>query len=170
MSVSLTNRDDMVVNSISLIQQSGLCDLCDNLIETVASLPNKADKATTYTKTQTYSQPEVDALLSDLSNTGLQQKTELKADIADVDSRLALKADKSNTHTKTEIVEFLDVKADKTAVTAGLNLKMNISNAYDKTEINDLLDVKADKTTVQTELSSKMEITNAYDKTAIDNF
>ena len=43
MSVSLTNRDDMVVNSISLIQQSGLYDLGDNLIETVASLPNKAD-------------------------------------------------------------------------------------------------------------------------------
>ena len=99
MSVPLTNRDDIVVNSISLIQQSGLYDLGDNPIEAVRSLPNKADKATTYTKVQTYNQDEVNALLSDLSNTGLQQKIELKADIADVDSRLALKADKSNTHT-----------------------------------------------------------------------
>ena len=74
MSVSLTNRDDVVVNSISLIQQSGLYDWGDNLIETVQSLPNKADKATTYTKVQTYNQDEVNALLSGLSNTGLQQK------------------------------------------------------------------------------------------------
>ena len=74
MSVSLTNRDDMVVNSISLIQQSGLYDVGDNLIETVATLPNKADKATTYTKTQTYNKPEVDALISGLSDVGLQQK------------------------------------------------------------------------------------------------
>ena len=44
MSVSLTNRDDMVVNSISLIQQSGLYDLGDNLIETVQSLPNRLTK------------------------------------------------------------------------------------------------------------------------------
>ena len=74
----------------------------------------------------------------------LAAKIEFKADIADVDRRLALKADKIDTYTKTDIVEFLDGKADKTAVTAGLNLKMNISNAYDKTEINDSLDVKAE--------------------------
>ena len=64
MSVSLTNRDDVVVNSISLIQQSGLYDLADNLLETVQSLPNEADKATTYTKVQTYNQTEVNYLLS----------------------------------------------------------------------------------------------------------
>ena len=138
MSVSLTNRDDIVVNSISLIQQSSLYDLGDNLIETVASLPNKADKATTYTKVQTYNQTEVNYLLSGLSDTGLQQKVELKADIADVDRRLALKADVSNTYTKTDIVEFLDAKADKTAATAGLNLKMATTDAYNKTELNGL--------------------------------
>ena len=101
MSVSLTNRDDMVVNSISLIQQSGLYDLGDNLIETVASLPNKADKAITYTKAQTYNQTEVNSLLSNLSDTGLQHKIELKADIADVDRRLNLKADQIDSHTHT---------------------------------------------------------------------
>ena len=103
MSVSLTNRDDIVVNSISLLQQSGLYDLGENLIDTVQSLPNKADKATTYTNVQTYNQTEVNALLSDLSDTGLQRKIELKADIADVDRRLALKADKS-THTRKPIL------------------------------------------------------------------
>ena len=77
MSVSLTNRDDMVVNSISLIQQSGLYDLGDNLIETVATLPSKADKATTYTKVQTYNQTEVNYLVSNLSDTGLQQNIKL---------------------------------------------------------------------------------------------
>ena len=84
MSVSLTNRDDIVVNSISLIQQSGLYDLGDNLIETVATLPSKSNKAEVYEKIETYNKPEVDALLSGLSDTGLQQKIELKADIADV--------------------------------------------------------------------------------------
>ena len=121
MNVSLTNRDDIVVNSISLIQQSGRYDLGDNLLETVQSLPNKADKATTYTKVQTYDQTEVNYLLFGLSDASLDQNTELQADIADVDRRLALEADISNTYTKTDIVEFLDAKADKTAVTAGLN-------------------------------------------------
>ena len=135
MSVSLTNRDDMVVNSISLIQQSGLYDLGDNLIETVATLPSKANKTEVYEKIQTYNQTEVNSLLSNLSDTGLQQKIELKADIADVDRRLNLKADKIDTYTKTDIIEFLDGKADKTAVTAGLGLTMAISKAYDKLKL-----------------------------------
>ena len=106
MSVSLTNRDDIVVNSISLIQQSGLCDLDDDLIETVQSLPNKADTATTYTKVQTYNRTEVNSWVFNLSDTGLQQNVELKADVADVDRRLAMKADGSNTYTETDIVKF----------------------------------------------------------------
>ena len=133
MSVSLTNRDDIVVNSTSLIQQSGLYDLGDNSIETVATLPSKANKTEVYEKIQTYNQTEVNSLLSNLSDTGLQQKINLEADIADVDRRLNLKADKIDTHTKTDIIEFLDGKADKTAVTAGLDLKMAISSAYDIT-------------------------------------
>ena len=79
MSVSLTNRDDIVVNSISLIQKSGLYDLGDNLIETVASLPNKANNTEAYEKIQTYNQTEVNYLLSNLSDTGLQQKNRIKS-------------------------------------------------------------------------------------------
>ena len=74
MSVSLTNRDDIVVNSISLTQQGGLCDLGDNLTETVAALPNEADKAAVYEQVQTYNQTEVNASVSNISDTGLQQK------------------------------------------------------------------------------------------------
>ena len=66
-----------------------------------------------------------------------------------------MKADKIDTYTNTDIIEFLDGKADKTAVTAGLDLNMAISNAYNTTEINVLLYDRADKTTVETELSSK---------------
>ena len=73
-----------------------------------------------YEKVQTYNQTEVNPLVANLSDTGSQQTIELKADIADVDRRLALKADVSNTHAKTYTVEFLDGKADKTAVSAGL--------------------------------------------------
>ena len=78
MSVSLTNRDDIVVNSTSLIQQSVLYDLGDNLSETVQSLPNKADNATTYTKVQTYNQTEINYVVFNLSDTGFQQKYNLK--------------------------------------------------------------------------------------------
>ena len=73
MSVSLTNRDDIIVNSINLIQQSGLYDIGDNLIETVATLPSKANKADVYEQIQTYSKPEVDALLGGLSDASLEQ-------------------------------------------------------------------------------------------------
>ena len=71
--MSLTNRDDVVVSSINLIQQGGFCDLGDNLIETVATLPNKADKTTVCEKVQTYNQTEVNYLVSSLSDTGMQQ-------------------------------------------------------------------------------------------------
>ena len=77
MSVSLTNRDDIIVNSINLIQQTGLYDIGDNLIETVATLPSKANRTAVCEKTQTYNQTEVNALLSGLSDASLEQKNRI---------------------------------------------------------------------------------------------
>ena len=84
MSLSLTNRDDVVANSISLIQQQGLYDVGVNVIDVVASLLNKGDKTTVYTKTETFNKPEVLELLNDLSDTTVADQLVLKANIDDV--------------------------------------------------------------------------------------
>lgn len=67
----------------------------DILDEVDGELDKKADKATTYTKT------EVDELVTP------------KADKTYVDNQLALKADKDTTYTKTEVDTSLALKADK---------------------------------------------------------
>ena len=100
------------VDGVTIIGAKNLNDIQDELIRqgeqqtadeeaTAAALALKADKATTYTKT------EVDSALA------------LKADKSDtytkaqVDASLALKADKSDTYTKAEVDASLDLKADK---------------------------------------------------------
>lgn len=101
------------VDGVTIIGAKNLNDIQDELIRqgeqqtadeeaTAAALALKADKETTYTKT------EVDSALA------------LKADKSDtytkaqVDASLALKADKSDTYTKAEVDASLELKADKT--------------------------------------------------------
>ena len=100
------------VDGVTIIGANNLNDIQDELIRQgeqqtedeesmEAALALKADKETTYTKT------EVDtalALKADKSDTFTK---------AEVNSALALKADKSDTYTKTEVNEDLELKADK---------------------------------------------------------
>lgn len=90
---------------------------------------DKADAATTYTKTQ------VDTALAakaDASTT--YTKTE-------VDTALSSKADSSTTYTKTEVDTALSAKADqsttytKTEVDTALNTKANASDVYSKSQV-----------------------------------
>jgi len=100
------------VDGVTIIGAKNLNDIQDELIRqgeqqaadeeaTAAALALKADKSTTYTKT------EVDSALA------------LKADKSDtytkaqMDASLALKADKSDTYTKAEVDASLELKADK---------------------------------------------------------
>ena len=118
MSISLTNRDDLVANSISLIQQTGLYDLGTNVLEVVATLPQKVDKGTVYTTVETYNKPEVNALISNLSDTTLEGQLVLKANIDDVNAALLLKSDKATTYTMVAVNALLAPKANSSDVTA----------------------------------------------------
>ena len=144
MSVSLTNRDDIAADSISLIQQAGLYDLGTNVLEVVATLPQKIGKGTVCTTAETYNKPEVNALLSNLSDATVAEQLVLKANIDDVNQALALKADKANTYTKVAVDTLLAPKASSSDVTAYLSLKADKSDTFTKVEITDVLDTKAD--------------------------
>ena len=99
----------------------------DILDDVDGELAKKADKATTYTKT------EVDELVTP------------KADKTYVDNQLALKADKETTYTKTEVDTSLALKADKettytkTEVDTSLDLKADKATTYTKTEVDSLV-------------------------------
>lgn len=103
----LTNRDVPDQHPISAI--TGL----------ESALSSKADKSTTYTKTETDSLLDTKA---DKSTTYTKTET---------DSLLDTKADKSTTYTKTEVNAFLSDKADK-------------ATTYTKTETDTLLNAKQD--------------------------
>lgn len=83
----------------------------DKIVGLQNILDGKADKATTYTKT------EVDTKISTLSGlagdiTGLQTEIAKKADKEYVDNQLATKADKATTYTKAEVDSRLATKAN----------------------------------------------------------
>ena len=144
----------------------------------------KADKSTTYTKT------EVDTALGKKANsadvyTKTEVNTELgkKANSADVytktvaDSTFAKAAD---TYTKTEVNTELGKKADATAVytkeeaNTELAKKADKTTTYTKTEVDTALGKKANsadvytKTEVNTELGKKADASAVYTKTESD--
>ena len=121
MSISLTNRDDLIANSISLIQQTGLYDLGTNVLEVVATLPQKVDKGTVYTTVETYNKPEVNASISNLSDTTLEGQLVLKTNIDDVNRALALKANVATTYSIVDVDTLLAPKANNSDVTRNLN-------------------------------------------------
>ena len=88
------------------------------LIPTQTKVDAKADKVTTYTKT------EVDGLLDDKADKATTY-TE-----TEVNNLLDAKADQATTYTETEVDGLLDDKADK-------------ATTYTETEVNNLLDDKA---------------------------
>lgn len=84
----------------------------------------KADKSTTYTKT------EVDNSIASITQ--------------NINNKLANKADKSDTYTKEETIRAIQSnttdKADITYVDAQLNLKADKSDTYTKEEVDDMFD------------------------------
>ena len=151
MSLSLTNREDIIANSYSIITDTGsVVDILDAVQGSVVGLPPsslntieklsaaisndpnyfqtiqtsidaKAPASTTYSKTQVDSAV---SLKADQSTT--YSKTQ-------VDSALGLKADQSTTYNKTQMNAFLDGKPDD----ADLDLKADKTTTYTKTEVND---------------------------------
>lgn len=128
------------VDGVTIIGAKNLNDIQDELIRqgeqqtadeeaTAAALALKADKSTTYTKT------EVDSALA------------LKADKSDtytkaqVDASLALKADKSDTYTKAEVDASLELKADKT-------------ETYTKTQVDSMIQEAVEEAVKESEYSN----------------
>lgn len=127
---------------------SGSAETIDQLIDEIDDLKEtKADKSTTYTKT------EVDnklTLKADKSNT--YTKTQ-------VDNALLLKANSNDTYTKTQVYS-------KTEVDNALALKANQSTTYTKTEVNNNLALKADKSDTYT----KTQVDNLISGGTITNY
>ena len=152
-----------------------------------SELAKKADKSTTYTKTEVdnllspkatteYVDGEVDkleqaiALKSDITYVDgevdkLEQAISLKADITYVDGQLELKADKETTYTKTEVDALVEPKADKTYVDGELVKKATIT--YVDGEVDKLEEVIATKATKSNSLEG-YGIADAYTKDEVD--
>lgn len=133
---------------------------------------------------------DLTALQQDLNNykTTVEGQLNLKADktelttlSGDIDSKLALKADKETTYTKSEVNSLLDGKVDdgycysKGEVDGLLNNKANVGDSYTKSETDNLLNSKADKADTYTKqevddkLKLKADQSNTYTKQEVDD-
>ena len=157
--------------------------------ETDDKLNSKADQSTTYTKTQVDTNfsnligaaPQalntLQELASALSNDGnyattVQNQFNLKADKTDTytktdtDTKLSLKADQTTTYTKTDIDTKLNLKSDqsttytKSDTDTKLNLKADQSNTYTKSDIDTKLNLKTDLSTSYTKAETDNKLNN----------
>lgn len=98
----------------------------------------------------------------------------LKANTADVNTALALKADKNETYTKSEVDSALAAKANTADVNASLELKADKNETYTKTEVNSALALKADKSDTYTKaqvdasLALKADKSDTYTNTEVN--
>lgn len=77
-----------------------------------------------------------------------------KAEAADVTAALALKADKSDTYTKSEVDSALALKADKSEVTAALELKADKTETYTKAQVDSMIQEAVEEAVKESEYSN----------------
>ena len=153
-----------------------------------SALTNKADKSTTYTKTEVDSaintaisgkadtsyvdeqlEDKVDVTTYTAGLANKADKTELddKADTSYVNTQLANKADTSYVNTQ------LSGKVDTETYTAGLNTKADKSDTYSKADVDSKIgtavSTKADTSYVNTQLEAKADKSTTYTKTEVDS-
>ena len=153
-----------------------------------SALANKADKSTTYTKTEVNSaistaisgkadtsyvdeqlEDKVDVTTYTAGLANKADKTELddKADTSYVNTQLANKADTSYVNTQ------LSGKVDTETYTAGLNTKADKSDTYSKSDVDSKISTavssKADTSYVNTQLEAKADKSTTYTKTEVDS-
>ena len=153
-----------------------------------SALANKADKSTTYTKTDTdekireavsskadtsyvneqlEDKVDVTTYTADLANKA--DKTELadKADVSYVNTQISSKADTSYVNTQ------LSGKVDTETYTAGLNTKADKSDTYSKADVDSKISTavssKADTSYVNTQLEAKADKSTTYTKTEVNS-
>ena len=124
----------------------------------------KADKATTYTKTETNN------LLGEKADASTTySKTE-------TDGLLSAKADVSTTYTKSEVDTKVDAKADsdevytKTETDTKLNSKANSADVYTKTQTDTKLNSKADSSSVYTKTQIDTKLNSKADSSSLANY
>ena len=124
----------------------------------------KADKATTYTKSETNNLLDEKA---DASTTYSKDET---------DDLLSAKADASSVYTKTQMDTKLNAKADsddvytKTETDSKLNGKADSSSVYSKTETDTKLSAKADSSSVYTKTETNNLLSSKADSSALANY
>ena len=129
--------------------------LADDVQDLAESLDSKADKSTTYTKS------EVDEIAATKANT------------SDVEGALASKADKSTTYTKTEADNKFATNSDLGEfiglVDGELDKKADKYNTYTKSEVDEIAIGKANTSDVETALAQKADKEDTYTKSQVDS-
>ena len=134
--------------------------------EVNTELGKKANADNVYTKEQTYTKTEVEAKLTEAG-------TSVDTKLADVNTELDKKADKSTTlagygiadaYTKGEVDTKLGEKADKSTTLAGYG----ITDAYTKEQTDEKLAQKANASDVYTKGDIDTKMGNVYTKTEVD--
>ena len=132
LSSSYLSQNGLVVATIRVAENNTLWALGELTFNVQANIVNSDNDIT---------QSQYDYLLLTISS--YYSKTE-------IDNKLDLKADKSDTYTKAQTDNLLNSKADKTYVDNSLSEKADKSNTYTKSEVDSKLDLKADKSDTYT--------------------
>ena len=125
MSLSLTNREDIIANSFSIITDTGsVVDILDAVQGSVVGLPPSSLNT-------------LEKLSAAISNDPNYFQT--------IETSIATKAPASTTYSKTQVDSALSLKAaqsttyTKTEVDNALNLQVDLSTSYNKTQVDSAL-------------------------------
>ena len=154
-----------------------------------SALANKADKSTTYTKTEVNSAIST-AISGKADISYVNEQLEDKVDVTTYTAGLANKADKTELADKadtsyvntTQLANKADTsyvntqlsgKVDTETYTAGLNTKADKSDTYSKSDVDSKISTavssKADTSYVNTQLEAKADKSTTYTKTEVDS-
>ena len=153
-----------------------------------SALTNKADKSTTYTKTEV--DGAINTAISGKADTSyVDEQLEDKVDVTTYTAGLANKADKTEladkadtSYVNTQLADKADTsyvntqlsgKVDTETYTAGLNTKADKSDTYSKADVDSKISTavssKADTSYVNTQLEAKADKSTTYTKTEVNS-
>ena len=145
MSLSLTNRDDIIANSYSLITSNGsVVDLLDAVKDSVVGVPPSSLNTLEKLSAAISNDPNYFSTMQAAVNAKASQSTTYTKD--DVNTFLAGKTDDAELTTAvgTLTASIGTVAAAAVIVQAAVNTKANASTTYTKDDVNTLLTGKTD--------------------------
>ena len=121
-SLSLTNRDDIIANSFSIITANGsVVDVLDAVQGSIVGLPPSSLNTIEKLSAAISNDPNYFQTMQTSVNTKAPISTTYTK--TQVDGAVGLKADLSNTYTKAEVNAFLDGKPDDSELIAAVDSK-----------------------------------------------